>query len=99
MKYLIISLMLSLPVMSVHAQSLGLDYTSQIEEIQRHTKSIENSLHPEIVSNLPAQEQEAILSLLKDQAEELKTLNTLLREAFNSLSPDQQRDILLRLAR
>lgn len=115
MKYFIISLMLSLPIVSVHAQSLESEQDSvvsqevveasihekldkEIENIQKQTKSIKHNLHPEIVKNLPAIEQEAILALLKSQREDLKALDILLRESFNNLDPALQRDILLRLS-
>ncbi len=98
MKYIIITLMLSLSLTSVHAQSINDNLAKEIETIEKQTKNIKHNLHPEIVRSLPVVEQEAVLALLKSQGEDLKALNTLLRESFNNLDPELQRDILLRLS-
>lgn len=97
MKQLIVALFLILPtIATAQVSEQSADISSKLEKIEKLSIIVKKRLHQEVVDSLSASEREVINERLAAQEEELKRLDKQLREQFNNLDVDAQRDILLR---
>ncbi len=97
MKNLFITLFLICAAFSVQASDdHKSEITEKLERIEKLSVIVKKRLHQEVVDALPAAEKEALSERLSAQEDELKRMDKQLREQFNILDVDAQRDILLR---
>tara|TARA_R110000868_G_scaffold72133_8_gene210427 strand:- start:125 stop:433 length:309 start_codon:yes stop_codon:yes gene_type:complete len=97
MKNLFITLFLITAAFSVQgSEEQKKEVVEKLERIERLSVIVKKRLHPEVVDSLTASEIEVISERLSAQEEELKRMDKQLRNQFNNLDVDAQRDILLR---
>ena len=96
MKKLFIALVLLGSFSNAFADEKANEINAKLERIESLSIAIGKRMHPEVMEALAAGDKEAILERLTAQEDEMKKINSQLREQFNQLSPEAQRDILLR---
>lgn len=96
MKKLFIALVLLGSFTQSFADDKVKEINAKLERIESLSIAIGKRMHPEVMEAVAAGDKEAILERLTVQEEEMKKINAQLREQFDQLTPEAQRDILLR---
>ena len=74
----------------------GDSLADKAKNLERQSKAIQKSLYKEVVDSMSDGEREALSDKLDSQIQEAKAINSQLRNYFNNLDANAQRDILLR---
>lgn len=96
MKKLFIAFVLLASFSNSFADEKAKEINAKLERIQSLSIAIGKRMHPEVMEAIPAGDKEAMLERLIAQEDEMKKINAQLREQFDQLGPEAQRDILLR---
>lgn len=82
--------------MSISTLQASESLADKAKDLETQSRAIQKSLHKEVVDVMSDGEKEALSDRLDVQIQEAKEINSKLRNYFNNLDPNAQRDILLR---
>ncbi len=76
----------------------GSSLTNKVKQLENHSKALKNSMHKEVVEAMSENDREIMAEKIDNQITEIKRVHQQVRDQFNNLDANTQRQILLRSA-
>lgn len=67
----------------------------KVEQLERQSRALKNSMHKQVVESMSENDRLLMSDKVDVQTQEIKRLHQQMRDQFNNLDPDAQREILL----